>query len=533
MNAMIRIIFPVCFTGLFLSGFSQLQEVSIIPAPANVSYQQGEFIWNEATTVRYDNASFTFSAEWFSGQIRKMYGVSLKSSKSSKNTDNQIRLITDAAVDTNGYVLQITPQAAEIRASRPRGIFYGIQSLFQIIAGAAGNRLPCLTVSDSPAFRWRGMHLDVCRHFFSKEEVKQYIDYLAMYKMNVFHWHLTDDQGWRIAVEKYPRLGEVAAWRNGTMIGPYKNQQYDTLRYGGYYTREDIKEVVKYAADRFITVVPEIEMPGHSLAALTAYPQLSCTGGPFEVARGWGVFDDVYCAGNDSVFVFIEAVLDEVMDLFPGEYIHIGGDECPRTRWKTCEKCQKRMKDEGLKDEHELQSYFIRRIEKYVNAHGKKIIGWDEILEGGLAPNAAVMSWRGVDGGVEAAHQQHYVVMTPGKPLYFDHYQNPDKEKEPHAIGGLNTLKMVYGYDPIPADVSEDEVKYIMGAQANVWTEYILNFNHVQYMALPRMAALSEALWTSRQNKNYDDFIRRLRVQVKMLDKSGINYCKLFLTEPR
>jgi hexosaminidase len=315
------------------------------------------------------------------------------------------------------------------------------------------------------------------------------------------------------------------------MVGHYRDQRYDSIRYGGSYTTEDIKEVIEYAAARHITIVPEIEMPGHALAALAAYPELSCTGGPFEVGKTWGVFDDVYCAGNDSVFRFLEQVLDEAVRLFPGKYLHIGGDECPKTRWKTCTKCQKRMKDEGLKDEHELQSYFIRRIEAYLNKKGRQIIGWDEILEGGLAPNAAVMSWRGTEGGIAAAKQKHEVVMTPGSPCYFDHYQHANKEKEPVAIGGLNTLETVYAYEPIPAKLSIEEQKFILGAQGNVWTEYINTFSQVEYMALPRMCALAEVLWSPAENRYYPHFKGRLRSQIKMLDHWKTNYAKHFLSE--
>jgi hexosaminidase len=312
------------------------------------------------------------------------------------------------------------------------------------------------------------------------------------------------------------------------MVGRYNDNNIDTIRYGGYYTQEDIKEVVAYALERHINIVPEIEMPGHALAALTSYPEYSCTGGPFEVSKKWGVFEDVYCAGNDATFEFIQNILDEVIELFPSETIHIGGDECPKERWKQCEKCQKRMKDENLKDEHELQSYFIQRIEKYLNAKGRKIIGWDEILEGGLAPNAAVMSWRGTEGGIAAANQKHFVVMSPGQPCYFDHYQNPNKDEEPIAIGGLNTLKNVYDYEPIPNELEKDKQSFIMGAQANMWTEYITTFQHVEYMSLPRMLALTEVLWTNPNQKNYEDFINRLKENAKILDKKGVNYCKLF-----
>jgi hexosaminidase len=320
----------------------------------------------------------------------------------------------------------------------------------------------------------------------------------------------------------------VGAWRNGSQTGAYSKQEYDTVRYGGFYTQAEIKEVVKYASERNITIVPEIEMPGHSLAALAAYPQLSCAGGPFNVAKGWGVFDDVYCT-KEETFRFLEDVLDEVCALFPGKYIHIGGDECPKTRWKTCANCQSRMKQENLKDERELQSYFITRMEKYLNKKGKQVIGWDEILEGGLAPNAAVMSWRGIEGGVAAAKEKHQVVMTPGKPCYFDHYQSQNTKNEPLAIGGYNPLDSVYAYDPTPKSLSAEEKKYILGAQGNVWTEYMTSFKQVEYMALPRMAALSEVLWTMPENKNYAEFIMRLKQNTFILDKMGANYAKHFL----
>ncbi|HYG49371.1 MAG TPA: family 20 glycosylhydrolase, partial [Flavobacteriales bacterium] len=415
------------------------------------------------------------------------------------------------------YRLRVSKNGIRLTASTPEGIFNGVQTLLQLIPMGRNGlfktrgpfKLPCVEITDEPRFEWRGMHLDVCRHFFDKQFIKKYIDYLAMHKMNVFHWHLTEDQGWRIEIKKYPELTRVGAWRNGSMVGPYNDHNTDTVLYGGYYSQKDIREIVKYASARHITIVPEVEMPGHSLAALASYPELSCTGGPFDVAKEWGVFDDVYCAGNDKTFEFLQGVLDEVCDLFPGKYIHIGGDECPKTRWKTCEKCQKRIKETNLKDEHELQSYFIQRIEKYLNAKGKQIIGWDEILEGGLAPNAAVMSWRGTERGIAAAKAKHFVVMTPGSHCYFDHYQgNP--EYEPHAIGGFTPLEKVYAYDPVPAELNVEEASYIMGAQGNVWTEYINFPKEVEYMALPRMCALAEVLWTYPQNKNGAGFVERL-----------------------
>ena len=368
------------------------------------------------------------------------------------------------------------------------------------------------------------MHLDVGRHFFQVSFIKKYIDLIAMYKMNTFHWHLTEDQGWRIEIKKYSKLTQVGAYRKGTMVGKYSDQKYDSIPYGGFYTQEQIKEVVAYATKKHITIVPEIEMPGHSVAAIASYPWLSCTGKQIDVEKGWGVFEDVYCT-KDSTFQFLQDVLDEVMTLFPGKYIHIGGDESPKTRWKACSTCQAKIKKENLKDEHELQSYFIKRIEKYVNSKGKQIIGWDEILEGGLAPNAAVMSWQGTEGGIAAAKQKHKVVMTPSSHCYFDHYQ-ASPVGEPLAIGGYTPLEKVYAYEPIPPVLNAEEQTFILGAQANIWTEYILNEKQVEYMAMPRMAALAEVLWTPKQNKNETNFLNRLQQHFLLLDKLDINYAK-------
>lgn len=406
------------------------------------------------------------------------------------------------------------------------GLFYGVQTLLQLLED---DRWQACSLRDAPRFAWRGMHLDVSRHFFSLPELKRYIDLLALYKMNTFHWHLTDDQGWRIEIKKYPLLTEVGAFRSETLIGrPSAEMQYDGRPYGGFYTQAEVRELVAYAAARHITIVPEIEMPGHSLAALAAYPQFACTPGPFAVARSWGVFEDVYCAGKDATFDFLTDVLDEVMDLFPGPYLHIGGDECPKTRWTACAACQARMQAEGLVDEHALQSYFIQRVERHVNARGRKIIGWDEILEGGLAPNAAVMSWRGTDGGIAAAQAGHYAVMSPGNPCYFDHYQAQPTADEPLAICCYNPLEAVYAYEPVPAALSATEAAFILGAQGNVWTEYMPTFEQVTYMALPRMAALAEVLWTPPGQKDYDDFLLRLRQYSKQLDALGYRYAPHF-----
>ncbi len=439
----------------------------------------------------------------------------------------------DTAIKEEGYLLNISSDEIRITASTGAGSFYAIQTLIQLLPVEQQTRLkiPAAAIADEPQYKWRGMHLDCSRHFFSKEEIKKYLDLMALYKFNTFHWHLTDDQGWRIEIKKYPLLTQISSTRKETVIGHPKDtgNKFDRKPYSGYYSQEDIKEIIAYATERHITIVPEIEMPGHSVAALAAYPQYSCTGGPFEPMTIWGVSNEVFCAGNDSTFSFIENILSEVCALFPGKYIHIGGDECPKDRWKTCAKCQARIKKEKLANEAELQSYFTKRIVNYLTAKGKTVIGWDEILEGGLAPGAIVMSWRGTSGGIAAAEQEHYVVMSPGNPCYFDHYQSKKINEEPLAIGGYNPLPAVYDYVPTPKKLSPDKTPYILGAQGNVWTEYIPDFSHVEYMALPRMCALAEALWTDPENKNYKGFIRRLTIQSKLLDAKNVNYDNKFI----
>ncbi|MGE0931735.1 family 20 glycosylhydrolase [Peijinzhouia sedimentorum] len=444
-----------------------------------------------------------------------------------QKSDWQI-LISDDATDTSNeeaYELDIYSNALLLQANSHAGLFYGVQSLLQLLpANEPAQYLPLLSISDSPAFSWRGMHLDVARHFFEIDFIKKYLDMMAMYKMNRFHWHLTEDQGWRIEIKKYPLLTEKGAWRDETLIGHYSDQphQFDGKRYGGFYTQEQVKEIVAYAAERYITVVPEIEMPGHATAALYAYPEFANDEGPDKVTTLWGVFEDIF-SPKEETFVFLEDVLNEVMDLFPGEYIHIGGDEAPKVKWKESQYAQELIKREGLADEFELQSWFIRRVEKIINARGKKLLGWDEILEGGLSPTATVMSWRGEAGGIEAAKHGNDVVMTPGFALYFDHYQG-DPQFEPTAIGGLSTLANVYSYHPIPAELSSEEQSHILGAQANVWTEYIPTSDHVEYMVFPRMLALSEVVWSGADKKNYEDFQSRLAYHLPLLDAKNINY---------
>ncbi len=388
--------------------------------------------------------------------------------------------------------------------------------------------IPTVNIKDQPRYKYRGMHLDVARHFFDVETVKKYIDQLAQRKINYFHWHLTEDQGWRIEIKKYPKLTEVGAWRNGTLIGHYNDQphQFTNEKYGGYYTQDEIKEIVKYASSKFITVIPEIEMPGHAQAAIAAYPELGCTGEKLNVMRKWGISDNVYCP-TEETFEFLENVLTEVINLFPGKYIHIGGDECPKTQWKDSDFCQNLMKEEDLKDAYELQSYFINRIEKYLNSKGKQIIGWDEILEGGLAPNATVMSWRGTEGGIAAAKEKHDVIMTPTSHCYFDYYQS-DHPEEPLAIGGFLPLEKVYSFDPTPKSLNDDEANYILGVQANVWTEYIPDLKQLEYMAFPRMDALAEVAWTNINQKSFEDFSYRMQKQFDRYKIQNINAANHF-----
>jgi len=522
-------IFFLFFTSLCFS-----QPLQLIPQPAQYSITNGApFILTKNTPFFFVSGRCMANVIEFNALLKKTYGFEMKWTNEMTDTNEKaifLHLTKDSTIQNpEGYKMEVNSQHIKITANSRVGMFYGTMSLLQLMKptmdGDGAFEIPACTINDQPRFAWRGMHLDVCRHFFGKEFVKKYIDLLALHKMNTFHWHLTDDQGWRIEIKKYPKLTEIGGWRNGSMIGRYADHQFDTIRYGGYYTQDDIREIVKYAEARHITIVPEIEMPGHALAALAAYPELSCTGGPFEVCKEWGVFDDVFCAGNDYTFQFLEDVLTEVCNLFPGKYIHIGGDECPKTRWKVCNKCQKRMKDNGLKDEHELQSYFIQRVEKFLNGKGKQIIGWDEILEGGLAPNASVMSWRGEEGGIAAANQQHNVVMSPGSHCYFDHYQG-DPELEPHSIGGFTPLEKVYSYDPVPKKLNDTLTKYILGAQANLWTEYILSEKHAEYMAYPRACALAEVLWTPKEKKNETEFLSRLKNHFYFLDKWNVNYAK-------
>jgi hexosaminidase len=497
----------------------------IIPAPNILTINEGYFLLDSTIGISYDD-NFKVSGDFLRKYLKKGSTIELTNSN-----DIQFKL-DDTIENPEGYQLDIQPSSIIIRAKTDQGAFYAVQTLRQLLPPEFENgsfseenlSIQCLTIKDAPQFQYRGMHLDVGRHMFSVDFIKHYIDALALLKMNTFHWHLTEDQGWRIEIKKYPKLQNIAAYRNETLIGHYSDQphQFDGKRYGGFYTQEEVKAIVAYAQARHVTVIPEIELPGHAQAAISAYPNLGCTGDQVDVATKWGVFEHIYCS-KEETFKFLEDVLDEVITLFPSEYIHIGGDEAPKTNWKTCDQCQNRIKEEGLKDEHELQNYFITRIEKYLNSKGKKIIGWDEILEGGLAPNATVMSWRGTKGAIEAATQKHNVIMTPTSHCYFDYYQstNPD---EPTAIGGFLPLEKVYNFNPIPSELSASAYKYILGAQGNIWTEYMPTEDQVEYMAFPRILAMSEVVWSKNENKDYPDFVKRIEHFNKRLDILDINY---------
>ena len=496
---------------------------NIIPKPLVQKLNNTTFILDEKTFIE-SNLKFKKIAFFLSTYFEEKHQLKLSTIK-NKNT---IVFEQDLSIENDeGYLLKVSSNKILITSKTVKGAFYAVQSLIQLLpvkTNAKTIAIQGLEIKDSPEFKYRGMHLDVARHFFSVNFIKKYIDLMSMLKMNTFHWHLTEDQGWRIEIKKYPKLQEIAAYRDETLVGHYSEQpqKFDGKKYGGYYTQKEIKEIVAYATERQITVIPEIEMPGHSQAAIAAYPELGCTGEQVKVAAKWGVFDNIYCP-KENTFKFLEDIIDEVVTLFPGKYIHIGGDEAPKTNWKKCTHCQRLIKKEGLKDENGLQSYFITRMEKYINSKGKQIIGWDEILEGGLAPNATVMSWRGTAGAVEAAKQKHNVILTPASHCYFDHYQS-DNENEPLAIGGFLPLEKVYSFQPIPKELTEEEAKYVLGAQGNVWTEYITTPEKVEYMVFPRAVALAEAVWSTSENKNYDNFIKRLEFFNKRLKSLDVNY---------
>jgi hexosaminidase len=532
--------------GLSLCAFTASAQVNIIPQPVSVKMPtiMAGFSFSPSTKIVLEGSGLQNSVDFFNDYLKEFYGFTLATTSKAKGSNNLI-LNYERLDDSipGAYHLSVDKKGIYIEGDNETGVFYGIQTLIQLLPmpdAAHKLSIPYVQIEDNPRFAYRGLMLDVGRHFMPVPFVKRFIDYLALHKMNYFHWHLTEDQGWRIEIKKYPRLTEVGALRDGTVIGKRPWKGNDNERYGGFYTQDQIKEVVAYASKRYVTIIPEIEMPGHGSAAIAAYPWLSCfpdekTNIPDSllseagkkatgklVYEKWGVAEDVFCAGKDSVFQFLQDVIDEVVPLFPSKYIHIGGDECPKTNWKRCPLCQKRIHDLGLKDEHELQSYFIQRMEKYINSKGKTLIGWDEILEGGLAPNAVVMSWRGEKGGIEAAKQKHTVIMTPTTYVYLDYSQS--KHDDSLTIGGYIPLEKVYKYEPIPAELPDADGRYILGAQANIWTEYMTTASKVEYMIFPRVTALCEVLWSPKASRNWDDFQKRLPYQLKRYDLWKTNY---------
>nr|WP_315177597.1 beta-N-acetylhexosaminidase [uncultured Flavobacterium sp.] len=536
------------FSLLLCSTFSFAQEVKIIPQPAEVITNTGSFVISPKTSLVVANKGDKASAAFFNTYLLEYYGFELAVvQKASKNSIVLKSLQNIDGIKGEGYSLKSDKDGVLIEGNSNQGTFYGMQTLIQLLPTEKSNSLTIASVQvkDEPRFAYRGSMLDVSRHFFPVSFVKKYIDYLALHKMNYFHWHLTEDQGWRIEIKKYPRLTEIGSKRNGSIIGRYPGKGSDNTPEEGFYTQEEVKDIVKYASDRFVTVIPEIEMPGHSSAAIAAYPMLSCfpnektvipdamisEKSKQELANGriklvqetWGVFTDVY-APTEYTFNFLEDVLDEVMALFPSKYIHVGGDESPKDAWKRSEFCQQLIKEKGLKDEHELQSYFIQRMEKYINKNGRTLIGWDEILEGGLAPNAIVMSWRGEAGGIAAAKENHQVIMTPGSHVYLDHSQT--KNEKEVTIGGFTSLEKIYSYEPIPKELNAQQAKYVLGAQGNVWTEYMTNPSKVEYMIFPRLSALSEVLWSPKENKNWPAFQTKIETMKKRYDMWGANYFK-------
>lgn len=507
---------------------------NVIPVPSEIVMgEDGAFVLNDGTKVLYPegNEKMQRNAEFLAEYVKAQTGKQLVCEPGTEGNGIVLQVVPNQE-QPEGYNLKVTQNQVVITGGSEAGVFYGIQTLRKSIGNSNGAdvSLPVAEINDAPRYSYRGTMLDVSRHMFAMDSLKRYIDMLALHNINRFHWHLTEDQGWRIEIKSRPLLTEKGSMRKETVIGR-NSGKYDGTPYGGFYTQEDAREIVKYAAERYITVIPEIDMPGHMMGALHAYPELGCTGGPYEVWTQWGVSEEVLCAGNDATLKFIEDVLTEIVEIFPSEYIHIGGDECPKTRWKNCPKCQARIKNLGIKgdDKHSaeeyLQSFFISYAEKFLNSKGRQIIGWDEILEGGLAPNATVMAWRGANYGYESARQNHDVIMSPTSNFYFDYYQTKDVEGEPLAIGGYLPLERVYSFEPCPQGVlTPEQEKYIIGIQANLWTEYVPTYSHVEYMLLPRMAALCEVQWSGADKKDYENFLTRLPQLVGIYDLNQYNY---------
>ena len=515
----------------------QTADFNIIPRPQQVNVSNDAPFTLSAKTVislGTNSQNMKCNANMLASYIEQATGIRPAVGK-SKNGTAIVLTIDKTIANAEGYKLDADAKQIRIAGASAAGVFYGIQTLrksLPLVNGKASKvSIPAVHIADAPRFAYRGTHLDVSRHFVTADSVRQFIDMLALHNINRFHWHLTDDQGWRIEIKKYPLLTQIGSKRAQTVIG-HNSGKYDGKPYSGFYTQKQIRDIVKYAADRYITIVPEIDLPGHMQAALAAYPDMGCTGGPYEVWQKWGVSDNVLCAGNDKTLTFIDNVLKEITKLFPSKYIHVGGDECPKTQWQKCPKCQARIKalnleaKDGHSAEERLQSYIITHASNYLKSLGRNTIGWDEILEGGLAEGATVMSWRGESGGIAAAKQHHDVVMTPNSYLYFDYYQSLDKANEPLAIGGYLPLETVYSYEPMPKELTADEARHIIGVQANIWTEYMPTFKQMQYMALPRLAALSEVQWSQPALKDYTSFTNRLTEFTHLYDRLGYNYAK-------
>ncbi len=513
-------------------------DYNVVPLPREISSNKGNaFCLSVQTMIVYQgDANMERNANFLASYIaEKTHIMPATAVAGKKNLKGNILLCIDSKIkEEEGYRIAITEKSVTISGATAKGVFYGIQTLrksLPVLSSAEEITLPAVTITDAPRFGYRGMHLDCSRHFFSVDFVKKYIDLLALHNMNRFHWHLTDDQGWSIEIKKYPRLTEVGSWRTGTTIG--RNSDLDDhTRYGGFYTQEQVREVVQYAADRYITIIPEIDMPGHMLAALTAYPELGCTGGPYEVGHFWGVYRDILCGGNPKVYQFVKDVLDEICQLFPSEYIHIGGDEAPKMKWEKCPKCQQMIKSKGItagnkqSKEDRLQGYFATEIQKYLAAKGRKIIGWDELMECNVDQSATIMSWRGAEPGAQAATEGHDVIMTPNTHAYFDYYQTADNNNEPLFIGGNLPIEKTYSFEPIPEGTSVQAKAHILGVQANLWSEYMVSEQLVEYQVLPRMGALSEIQWMQPEKKNFKNFVERVACLRAIYDLKGYAYAK-------
>jgi len=519
------VLFTACRPAATVKG-----NLDVIPQPQEIVLARDTtpFIIDRSTTIVYPatNEKMHRTADFLATFIKEMTGTEVRVSDKGKSSNAIILAVDSTMGHPEGYKLQITPEKVLLTGGSEAGVFYGIQTIHKALPilkdGKVAAALPAGTVTDFPRFRYRGFMIDVGRHFFPVSYLKQMIDLMALHNINYFHWHLTEDQGWRIEIKKYPKLTEVGSKRDSTIID-WETKKFDGKPHSGFYTQDEAREIVRYAADRFITVVPEIDLPGHTTAALASYPELGCTGGPYKVLCSFGVFPDVLCAGNDQTLQFTKDVLDEIMDIFPSEYIHIGGDECPKSHWEKCPKCQAKIKELGIKalpkhsKENQLQTYFMSELEKEINAHGRRMLGWDEVLEGGLTPNSTIMSWRGIQGGIEAARQHHDVIMTPIQRLYFS---NPHINK----MTGFEWMNRVYNFEPVPAELTDAEKKFVIGTQGCIWTEWTADSTKMEWQILPRMAALSEIQWTLPEHKNFERFMERLPEMLKIYSSLDYGY---------